>query len=186
MNARDHLAKLDVEVEEAQARYSAALDTLRRQDHHGTAVDVLTPLYDYHHGVETRQREPDPAELRRLTADACERIVDEGLVLAVPTPGQAQIVDPSFEDEVRNALAALNAARDERDEYEAATRDERQAEVKKAEADKIKQALTGDDPDAIREALTGAQGDGPLTSADLEAGNTTPRPATGNVFHVDA
>jgi hypothetical protein len=191
VNARDHLAKLDAEVEAAQARYSAALDAVRKSSHTSSAVDVLTRLYDYHHGVEVKQGVADSAELRRLTADACERIVDEGLVFFVPTPGQLRIVDPSYEDEVKAAKNALNVARNGRDHFANETRQQREDQFNRETTDKLRAALDGDDPDELRQALNTAaafSGDGggraALSTADLEAGEPTPRPATGRVFRV--
>ena len=176
MTATQRLAALDAKVDEAQARYTSALDTLRRSEHTSSAVDVLTPLYDFHHGVETRQREADPDELKRLTADACERIVDEGLVFFVPTPGQLRIVDPSYEDEVTAARDALNAARTARTEYEVATRDEREAEAKAARDQEFSEAVNSGDADRVRAILNPTTD--ALTTADLNA-----RPVTGTVFH---
>jgi hypothetical protein len=168
VTATEQLAALDAKVTEARGRYEKALDTFRRGDQFGAARDVLTPLFEYARGVEARTREESADELRQLTADACERIVEGGLVFHVPQPGQVTIGDPSLGDEVDAARDALTKATNERDQFAADSRDEREAERKKAEADQIKDALAGDDPDTIREALSGPQGDGPLTSADLK------------------
>lgn len=153
MTATDQLAALDAKVAEARTRYQGALDTFRRGDQFGAARDVLTPLFDYAHDIEARTREANTEELRKLTADACERIVEDGLVFHVPQRGTVQIVDPTLQEESEAALVALNEATNERNAYEVATRDEREEERKATEAQAIKEALASDDPDRIREAL---------------------------------
>lgn len=104
MTATEQLAALNAKVAEARARYSKALDTFSRGDQFSAARDVLTPLYEYARGVEARTREDNADELRQLTADACERIIEDGLVLHVPQPGQVTIADPSLGDEMDAAV----------------------------------------------------------------------------------
>lgn len=163
MSATEKLAALEERAADARRRYSKALDTFRRGDQCEAARDVLTPLFEYARGVEARAREASADELRQLTANACERIIEDGLVFHVPQPGQVTIADPSLEAEVDAARDAQTEATNERDRFAAETGEEREAERKKAEADAIRDALTGDDPDAIRAALSG-----PLSTADLK------------------
>jgi hypothetical protein len=168
VSATEQLAALDAKVEEANQRYREALHAVERQDDFQAGVDALAGVTEYSRDVETKRREADVDELRRLTGIACERIVDEGLVLVVPAPGTIRLLDPSYEKEMQDALVAWNRAKADRDVFKMESHNERKAEADRAKMEAIRAALDGDDPVALDEALNGP-GDAvaAFTTADL-------------------
>jgi hypothetical protein len=168
VSATQRLADLDAQAEAANERYREALRAVERQDPFQAGVDALSEVIDYHRDVEARRREADTEELHRLTAEACERIKERGLVFVVPAAGTIRLTDPSYDEALDTALAEWNRAKADRDVFAMESHLERKAEADREMMDRVRAALDGNDPDALREALN-PSGDGPLTTADLEA-----------------
>ena len=153
MSATQRLADLDAQTEAASLRYREALLAVERQDPFQAGVDALAEVIDYHRDVETRRREANPAEARRLTAEACERITERGLVFVVPAADTVRLTDPSYDEALDTALAEWNRAKADRDVFAMESHLERKAETDRATMDKVRTAMQGDDLDALREAL---------------------------------
>jgi hypothetical protein len=153
VSASERLAELDAKVAAADACYRAAIAAATRQARDERGKAVTEDLNRYFREVQARVRDAEVDAERELTAELCKRMVDHGYVFECPQPGVLTMRDPAIEAAIAAALAKLNEARAERERYAQATAKQRAAEARKAEADRIREALAGDDPDAIREAL---------------------------------
>lgn len=151
--AIERLADLDAMVEEAHRRYREALHAVERNDAFEAGVEALADVLAYHRDVKTKRREADTEELRHLTAEACDRIGERGLVFEVPAPGTIRLLDPSYDEVMDAALAAWNRAKADRDVFAMESHVERKAEADRATMARVRAAMDGDDIDALREAL---------------------------------
>jgi hypothetical protein len=153
VSATQRLADLDAQAEAANQRYREALRAVEQQDPFQTTTDALSEVIDYHRDVEAQRRDADPDELRRLSAEACERIKERGLVFEIPGTGNIRLTDPSYDEALEAALAEWNCARADREVFAMESSVERKAEADRAMMDRVREALDGNDPDALREAL---------------------------------
>jgi hypothetical protein len=140
-------------VEEANQRYREALRAVEREDPFEAGVEALAEVIDYHRDVEAKRREANTEELQRLSAEACERIKERGLVFVVPAPGSIRLTDPSYDEAMDAALANWNRLKAERDVFAMESHGERKAEADRATMEKVRAAFAGDDLKALREAL---------------------------------
>lgn len=153
------LRRLDAAAEEAEAAWREAREGARRRSMR-TGQQVLAPLADYYRAVETRRRGEDPGEARRLQREAFELVERDGLLVQpfdATRPGAGfRVHDPRPQAALDAALAEVREARRARDDFAREHQDELAREAGRAEAERIREALRGDDPGAIREALSPA------------------------------
>jgi len=153
------LAGLEDAAAEAVERANTARRTLER---HGSdaAREIAADLVAYRDAIEAKKpgatpEEDRPDTERELTRAYCEAVMQRGLVLMpVGQRGvEVMVIDPSLDAEYRAATAAqvkaTRAVSDFRAKHAADLEDER----RRADADRIRDALAGDDGDAIREVL---------------------------------
>jgi hypothetical protein len=172
----DRLADLKERAGAATDRARAArraIDTGRFD----TAQEVAAPLVKYRDDIDFKRPdatpvEERPARERELTDQFLDAVRERGLVVTVlgSTGGAVAVVDPAIYRELEEAEAeAADLNRQIRD-LERAHGDDLERERKAAEAERIKDALAGDDADAIRDALSSRLSDAEpaaLTSSDL-------------------
>ena len=172
---RERLAELDAACEDARARLAAQHNPARRGlDNAARIVDELT---QYHAAVAYRQRRPDEKTLRRLSREAADAIIAEGLVFEPVNPhnpGPAfRLYDPVPVREYDEAQRAATDAAAERDRF-AAEHAELLADAERRDKmDALRDALGSDDPDALAAALHKLPAppptSTPLTTHDLPA-----------------
>lgn len=153
--ATERLAELDRAVEAAASRWDGARQAAAR-DPWTRVRDVLQPLRDYSEGVRYRKRDADADEEERLVAELLARVEAEGLTLrpmAAGNPGVLEVHDPKPDHEAAEAHQELRAAKSERDAFAREHADEIEAEANRAEMERLRDALAGDDPEAVRAAL---------------------------------
>jgi hypothetical protein len=169
----DRLADLEATAAAANERVRAARSALqtRRGD---AARQVAADLMEYRDAIEARKpsatREADrPTRERELTVAYCEAIKRRGLVLMPIGEGtEVQVIDPALSAEYDAAMAASVEASRAVQKFEKAHAADLAAERRRADAERIREAIAGDDGDAIREALVGRPGPSSVfTTADL-------------------
>jgi hypothetical protein len=147
----------------------SALQT-RRGD---AAREVAANLVAYRDTIEAKKPSATPeaerpARERELTAAYCDAIKQRGLVLMPIGQGtEVMVIDPALAAEYDAALAESIQASRAVQNFERANVAELEAERRRTDADKIREAIAGDDGDAIREALTGRPQTAAFTTADL-------------------
>jgi hypothetical protein len=150
----DQLAALDRDVDAAGDRWRAAQREADRE-REATAA-VLAEVVSYDRDVFFRRGEADPAEAQRITAEACARIVADGLVLVplgdVPASG-VRVFNPAVESDLADATAALNDVQAKRSAFARDHAVALDAERDREAMGRVRDALAGDDPAALREAL---------------------------------
>jgi hypothetical protein len=176
----EQLADLEATAAAASERVQAARSALRthRED---AAREVAADLIEYRDAIEAKKPsatpEADrPARERELTDAFLDAIRERGLVLMPVGAGtELLVLDPTLTPEYDAALAAQIKANQEVKRFKVLCAEQLDEERRKADADRIKGALAGDDGDAIREALS--------PSADDESGAFTTRdlPGVGRV-----
>lgn len=168
----DRLADLEAAAADANDRVRTARSDLqlRRGD---AAREVAADLIAYRDAIEARKPsatpEADrPARERELTAAYCDVVKQRGLVLMPVGQGtEVRVIDPSLTAEYDAALAeSIQASRAVKD-FQRENATALAAERRRADADKIREAISGDDGDAIREALIGPRRTSTFTTADL-------------------
>jgi hypothetical protein len=118
----------------------------------------VEPLAEYFDAVAYRRREADPEEERRLTAAFLESVTEQGLVvrpLRAGNAGMVEVFDPEPDRAAAEAQREATAAQTRLDEFREVHREEIAADARRAEMERIRDALAGDDPAAVREALGG-------------------------------
>lgn len=121
-------------------------------------ADLLRPLAGYHREVKYRRRHVDRQEEARLVDELLAAVQTEGVSLVpadphVPAKG-LRVVDHREQLELARAEAAANEVRGERDRFLGEHGAELAAEESRAEMDRIRDALRGDDPEALRRELS--------------------------------
>jgi hypothetical protein len=155
---QDELARLRADAESASARLSEARRRQER-DYHVAAREVTAKLVSYRDAI--LHRSPDstpeadrPERERELTRNFTEAIEKRGLVLwALGNGGGVSIIDPSIDREFEEANRALTEAARAVNGFESEHREKLEAERKRSEMERVREALAGDDPDVVREAL---------------------------------
>lgn len=149
----EELSRYEAEVAAARERRQSAR---ARADEASWRVhkEAVSELKAYGDDVAFRRQDPDEAEQRRLTLRLLERIRDEGLLLDA-VRGGLRIEDPRPVRELAEATAAGREAARRCEEFARANREGIEAERSRAEMDRVRDALAGDDPARLREALAG-------------------------------
>ena len=155
----DRLAGLKAAAGAATERAKAArraIDTGRFE----AAEEVAGPLVKYRDDIDFRRPgatpvEDRPARERELTLQFLDAVRERGLVLTVlgSTGGALSIVDPALYRALEDAEAEATELSREIRELERRHREILEQERKADEADRIREAIEGDDADAIRAAL---------------------------------
>lgn len=166
------LAELEATAADANERVRAARSAMqtRRGD---AAREVAADLIEYRDTIEAKKPSATPeaerpARERELTAAFCEEVKQRGLVLMPIGQGtEVMVVDPSLTAEYDAAMAESIQASRAVQNFQGENAAELEAERRRSDADKIREAIAGDDGDAIREALTGRPRTAAFTTADL-------------------
>jgi hypothetical protein len=116
-------------------------------------------LVEFRDQIEFRQPDATPVEDRparelELTRNLLDTVRERGLVFQVANNGTLRIVNPALQAEFDEANAALREADRAVKTFWLDHAEELEAERRKADADSIRSALSGDDGDAIREAIS--------------------------------
>lgn len=168
----DQLTDLEAVAADANGRVRAARSALetRRGD---AAREVAADLIAYRDAIEAKKPsatpEADrPARERELTAAYCDVVKQRGLVLMPVGQGtEVRVIDPALTAEYDAALAESMIASRAVENFQRENATALAAERRRADADKIREAISGDDGDAIREALIGPRRTSTFTTADL-------------------
>lgn len=157
---RAALESLNVRVAAAERKAREVRDRTRRPEVAG--ADLLRPLAAYHRAVQYRQRDADPEEERRLVNDLLRAEQGDGVSLVpvdplVPAKG-FRVIDRRETLHLQRVEAEANAVRAERNRFLAEYGDDLAAEERAEEMDRIRAALSGDDPDALRQEFAGGPG----------------------------
>jgi hypothetical protein len=168
----DQLADLETVAADANDRVRTARSDLQLRSG-DAAREVAAELIAYRDAIEARKPSATPeaerpARERELTAAYCDVVRQRGLVLMPVGQGtEIRVIDPALAAEYDAALAesvvASRAVKDFQKENATALA----AERRRTDADKIREAISGDDGDAIREALIGPRRTSTFTTADL-------------------
>lgn len=167
----EELAQLDTDLAEKSAAWREARTGAGRRALE-TGGKIVGPLARYHQQVATRGREEDAAEGGRLTREMLAKIEADPNLELVPIdpsrPGAGLRVHDYGPSRAVNAAAEeMRVAKEARDAFAAEHAIELRTEANRAEAEKIRQALAGDDPEAIRRAIVPPKGSSAMTTADL-------------------
>jgi len=165
--------KLADALDAANQRHREALRCARQEGRADAAQEVTADLLVFSKDLEAKRVTGTLTELaekhRELTCEFLRAVEERGLVV---TPAGTErgwgvaITDPAIDLEIESTLAEASEARAALAAFDAEHGETLAAEQKAAEAQKIRDALDGDDPDAIRELINGAR-DTALTTADL-------------------
>jgi hypothetical protein len=161
----DQLADLEGRLEAASERVKAARTALA-VNRYDAPYEATAPLVEFHDSIAFQK--PDatpeadrPERERELIEQFVATVKERGLLLrpvrklttaGAPT-STVEVVDPSLGAEVESAEADRNALHAQIARLKSDHAADLEAERRKADADRIKGALGGDDGDAIRAAL---------------------------------
>jgi hypothetical protein len=120
--------------------------------------EATRPLHEYANDVRFKRRHPDPAEAKRLSEAFIKRVDAEGMVFGVssagPLTGELILLD-LHADAARDAAEAQHrAAQRARRDFEREHAEDLRVDHQRAEMDRIRRALAGNDPQAARAALS--------------------------------
>jgi hypothetical protein len=163
------LADLNAQLEAASDRVRTARERLSI-NRYDAPYEATAPLVKFHDDIAFDKPSAVPeAEREQRERELIEQFIstvrERGLVLRpvrkVTTSGAPtstiEVVDPSVSAEVIQAEADRNEIHRQVSAFNEAHAADLIAEARKADADRIKDALSGDDGDAIREALAPAR-----------------------------
>jgi hypothetical protein len=175
----DQLVALEQARDDAKWRVSALMEEYRtsRSD---LARQVMADLSKFHAAnehsspsflVEGAAPPEQRAEREReLTKQTAEAIVSAGLTLVpLSTPGGDVVLgirDNHVDPELEAAREEADALSRDLANFVSVHAADLEAERGKAEADRIREAMKGDDPDAIREALNPSRGPANVFTTD--------------------
>jgi hypothetical protein len=170
----DQLVAMETERDEAQWRAREAKEAARAAQS-DRVRGVTSDLAEFHNAINFHKPEAVVPEKRaereaELTATLLDSIREEGLTL-VPVVGNGRpalvIHDPAVDEELNAALAKVNDLSRDIAHFVSIHGADLEAERSKAEADRIRETLEGDDPAAMRDALLGRDRTGVFTTEDL-------------------
>jgi hypothetical protein len=169
------LAALEQQRDEAKLRVQAARESVKsaRSD---LAREVTADLSAFHNAIDFQKPDATVPEERaereaELSAATLDAIRDSGLtVRPIPTNGRVAllILDPHVDEELNAALAVVNDFNREIAHFVSIHAADLEAERGKAEMEKIREVIQGDDPEAARDLLLGRSRTGVFTTDDLD------------------
>lgn len=127
----------------ASHRAAHALD--REPDLHASVVEPFVKWRDHLPG--------NPQMVKNLTADFIAEVTERGLGLVLTDDGRLRVVDPGLRDAAADAHAEYAAASGERAKFEEDNREALAAEVERAEAQRLRDALDSGDLATVRDVV---------------------------------
>jgi hypothetical protein len=159
----------DAEFRAAQAREAG----LRSRD--SLVHDVTADLAGFHNANDFHQPDATPPEERaaretELSNATLDLIREKGLtVKPVPANGRVALLihDPHVDEEWKAAQAEVGMIVGQIKSFKTAHAADLETERSKADADRIRETLAGDNGDAIRDLIAGRDGSAVFTTRDL-------------------